>query len=211
MGATQIHTQDIASSAVTYSKLAEGTVFRGEVRMVAGTFIPAGWIPCDGKTLGKTGSGADYEGDVYRDLYDIIMALFGGTYDWNGLGKVNLPDMKDKLPIGASGTIALGSSGGAITHTHVVSGSAGSAGSHAHELVTTGLGTSLVRSGAIGYEGVAGTLYEYSGGGAQKPFFVGNQTTTIAGHTHSVSGSALADGILPPYLAFNFIIRYKGD
>lgn len=37
----------------------------------------AGWIICDGKTVGKVGSGADFEGDLYRKLYDELWNLGG--------------------------------------------------------------------------------------------------------------------------------------
>ena len=57
---------------------------------------PAGWLEEDGKTLGNTGSGADYAGDQYKNLYDYLEDMYGGTYNWDNDDVVNLPDPRGR-------------------------------------------------------------------------------------------------------------------
>ena len=57
---------------------------------------PTGWLEEDSKTLGNAGSGADYAGDQYKNLYDVIQAKYGGTYDWANGDVVNLPDPRGR-------------------------------------------------------------------------------------------------------------------
>lgn len=90
----------------------------GSVKAFTSATAPAGWLICDGKTVGKTGSGADYEGDDYKFLYDVIKDTFGGSYDWDGSGKVLLPDLRGIFVRGAgtNGTLS-DANGSAFTAT----------------------------------------------------------------------------------------------
>ena len=48
----------------------------GEIKASTATTLP-GWICCDGKSIGNTGSGADFEGTLYQTLYNFLWALPG--------------------------------------------------------------------------------------------------------------------------------------
>lgn len=186
----------------------------GVVADFAGAVVPAGWLLCDGKTIGPTGSGADYAGDKYESLYDIVQALYGGTYNWAGGGKVNLPNAVDKIVI-AAGTKSLAATGGSETiatenlpaHGHALAMDAVAAHGHSASLsasgsfdvYTYGAGSRAKNCAADGKEGTAtvaitGTVTVNSGGG----------------HTPTGTAKNTGGGVAynPPYIALNKIIKY---
>lgn len=55
--------------------------FLGEIRMLAGDFVPRGWAPCDGRTLAI----ADHP-----PLYSVLGTAWGG----DGVETFALPDLR---------------------------------------------------------------------------------------------------------------------
>ncbi|DBA34801.1 MAG: tail fiber protein [Theionarchaea archaeon] len=151
----------------------------GEIKIWPVATAPANYLLLDGKTLGNTGSGANYEGDDYHALYDLIQNTFGGTYNWAGLGTVNLPDLRDNFLLIMGATYALASTGGVATHTLTIT----EIPAHTHGL----------------------NMYT-SGGGAQPTRVSG---TGLAPATTSSTGGGGAHENMPPYLTMNAIVRYK--
>jgi len=60
--------------------------YMGEIRMVAGTFAPAGWAFCDGSILAIS---------EYETLYNLI----GTTYGGDGQSTFALPDLRGRGPV----------------------------------------------------------------------------------------------------------------
>lgn len=58
----------------------------GEIRLIAGEYIPVGWMRCDGQGVPR---------DDYLPLYSVI----GGTYGEDG-GIFFLPDLRGVVPVG---------------------------------------------------------------------------------------------------------------
>jgi microcystin-dependent protein len=87
----------------------------GVVKMYAGAIPPTRWLLCDGRTIGKTGSGADLEGEVYHTLFDVIQNLYGGPAGpiWDNLDTVNIPDFGGIFPRGAGVSNTLTNANGA--------------------------------------------------------------------------------------------------
>ena len=59
------------------------------------TTVPAGWLYCNGATLGNASSGATNASDDYEALFDLIKNLWGnsgGTFSAGNL--IHLPDLK---------------------------------------------------------------------------------------------------------------------
>lgn len=75
-----------------------GTVLYG-----AYSAAPDGFLLCDG---------ASYLQSEYEDLYAIIGTTWGGDAT-----HFSVPDLRDRVAVGKSSTIALGATGGAKTHT----------------------------------------------------------------------------------------------
>jgi len=90
----------------------------GTISPYGGTAAPSGWLLCNGAAVSRT---------TYANLFAIIAELYGVG---DGSTTFNLPDLRQKFPIGkaAAGTgSTLGGTGGAIdhvhtTHTHTISG-----------------------------------------------------------------------------------------
>jgi microcystin-dependent protein len=67
--------------------------------------IPNGWLLCNGQAISRS---------IYKALFSIIGTTYGNG---DGSSTFNLPDLRQKMPMGAN-TFALGVSGGSINHTH---------------------------------------------------------------------------------------------
>lgn len=85
----------IAANSVTLAKLAtavsEALVPTGSIIAYAGNAAPSGWLLCDG---------AAFSSATYPALY----AVLGNT--------ATTPDLRERVPMGASGTVAVRTSGG---------------------------------------------------------------------------------------------------
>ena len=63
----------------------------GEVRMFSGIEIPSGWHICDGSAVSRT---------QYKALFDAIGTTYGAG---DGAVTFNLPDLRDRFPMGIDG------------------------------------------------------------------------------------------------------------
>lgn len=156
---------------------------------------PTGYLVCDGSAVSR---------DTYANLFAAVGTTWGSG---NGSTTFNLPDLRDKFVVGASSTKAVASTGGSadaitVAHTHSVSGTTGSGGSHYHTY-QTGYNTSVTIQGSNG---------NFGGGTPDDTSFIYN-TNTVSDHTHSFSattdstGSSGTGANLPPYYALAYIIR----
>jgi hypothetical protein len=75
----------------------------GDVKMSIRSSNHSGWLLMDGSTLGKTGSGADYEGETYRALFDFVKdcAPNLGSEDFDDGDTVALIDGRGRSAVGA--------------------------------------------------------------------------------------------------------------
>lgn len=156
----------------------------------------------------------------------------GGIIMWSGSiaaipsgwalcnGSNGTPDLRDRFVIGAGTTYAVNATGGSAnavipTHTHTVSGSTLSAGTHQHLLVTQGVYGSEGGLSAGNYIGRrsgwnSDFSYDFSVAGGEANIGLSNNA---GAHTHTLSGTADASGVsavnanLPPYLALAYIMR----
>jgi len=103
----------------------------GSVLPYAGSSAPMNWLLCDGSAVSRT---------IYADLFVVCGTAYGVG---NGTTTFNIPNMSNRLPMGAGGTYTRASTGtGSVTlatgnmpsHNHTLSGSSDSAGSHGHSL-----------------------------------------------------------------------------
>ena len=61
--------------------------YLGEIRLFSGNYVPAGWLPCDGRLL------------PVSDPYDVLFILLSNTYGGNGLSNFALPDLRGRVPV----------------------------------------------------------------------------------------------------------------
>lgn len=78
--------------------------YLGSIEMWAGTFAPRGWAFCSGQLLPVNQNPALY-------------SLLGTTYGGDGRTTFGLPDLRGRVPVGMSDTIALGQTGGSESVT----------------------------------------------------------------------------------------------
>jgi len=174
-----------------YGSIVGGLV--GELKMWPTSVAPDGYLLCDGSAVSRT-------------TYSTLFTLFGTTFgSGNGSTTFNIPDYRDRMPIGAGNLYPAANTGGSkdsivVSHTHDASTVITDPG-HAHTAPYNGNGTGGQPS--IGYSGgdqgsVTGTM---------RPTYSSN-TGITASVTNSSTGSSGTNANLPPYLGIHFIIRY---
>lgn len=185
-----------------------GTVIpAGSVIMFASTSAPTGWVLCDGSTYLIT---------TYPDLFAAIGTNFGG----DGTTNFSVPDMRDRVPVGAGATKPInGTPGGSWTksiavanlppHTHPINHdhpavNSSSNGQHDHPVrLSDGTGSSgTVRRGTSSY--TAGTGPVDGAGNHVHSVNVPAYTGTTGGTTGALSTPL---DVTPPYQAMGFIIK----
>jgi microcystin-dependent protein len=159
----------------------------------AGQTDPSGanWLICNGRTLSRVGT------------YASIFAVIGTSYGvGNGSTTFNIPDFRDRVPVGVSGTIGRGAVGGAKTQAL----SWNDMPSHNHGISDPGHGHGLM-------------IHVNGGGNIGVPYVAtGVSSINAQGGLGSVQGAGTGIGIqnaggngthnnMQPYVGTNYIIR----
>jgi microcystin-dependent protein len=160
----------------------------------AGAATPPGWLLCQGQAVSRS---------TYADLFGVIGTAFGVG---DGSTTFNLPDLRDRAAVGASGSKALGSAGGSATaalaaanipaHTHSINHDHPSLNIPVQYASTTSTGGTAIRvtdiANSTGGSGTSATatvnILSYSG-------------------TSGSTGSGTAFSVQNPYQALNHIIK----
>lgn len=212
------------NAAQRLNELTEGistlpTVLTGTVHAYTGSSAPTGYLMCDGSAVSR---------ETYANLFVVMGTTYGAG---NGTTTFNVPDLRQRVPLGkaASGTgSTLGSTGGAINHTHsggTVSGSTASESSHTHGAGsfaaaaggdhnhggTTGIGDTTqnfnMAAGATAMNDAA-HVHDILDSGTHTHTISG---TSAAGSSHSHSAGTLAVGTSgtanPPFQVVNYIVK----
>jgi len=176
----------------------------GGILMWGTASAPAGYFLCNGAAINRT---------AYSNLFAIIGTTYGAG---NGSTTFNLPDFRDRFPVGAGTTYSANSTGGSadaavVSHTHT--GTTGSAGA------ATGSISAQIGSDFGSYQtGSASGVFSVSGGSLpnrmQGAAGTGSRPTvdmSIPDHQHTFTtgstGSSGTNANLPPYLGVYFIIK----
>ena len=152
---------------------------------------PSGWLLCNGAAVSRT---------TYAALFAVIGTTFGAG---DTTTTFNLPDYRDRMPIGAN-TIAasIGATGGSKDAIVV---------SHTHTATVTDPGHSHSMTLNVWRGSNAGNTNPAWGGGDRQDATNKTQATTTVGTGISVSnsteGSSGTNANMPPYLGINFIIK----
>lgn len=151
----------------------------GTVKMFAAGAAPAGYLLCNAQIVSQL---------TYPALFAVIGTTYGTGTAANGDAGFKLPDLTDRVPVGASATKAVASQGGTIngahthsdahshdiTHTHTTP-------NHSHPLGAAGAARVMVGSGSVIVDTANNTL-------GVTP----NWTATATGWTRTSGGTASA-------------------
>jgi microcystin-dependent protein len=199
--ATGTNTTQIATTAFVQSS---GLV--GEIKMWGVSSAPTGYLLCNGAAVSRT-------------TYAALFAVYGTTFgSGDGATTFNVPDFRDRMPIGAGSTYSLAATGGAATTTIATTNLP------AHNHGATSTSTSVVTD--AGHSHVVGSrdsTADNGGGYAQEFVSAPNQangpntatstvttgitvaTTTTTTTSNTGSGTALTT--ISPYLGIYYIIK----
>jgi len=179
----------------------------GEVQMYAGIGTPTGWLICDGSSLLRT------------DYPDLFTAL-GTTWGAVDATHFSLPDLRDRLPVGASATKALGATGGSATKTlitanlpsHVHPGPADHTHSFSHDHPSASVNYAVSSNTQSGGGGTADRVTSVGSGGYGAHvdvlgIFANTSGINSGGGNTGATGSGTALDVMNPYAALKFVIR----
>jgi microcystin-dependent protein len=152
----------------------------GSVLMWTTNSAPSGWLICDGTS-------------VLTSSYAALFAVVGYTFGGSG-GSFNLPDFRNRFPVGSGDSYAIAGTGGSANATLV---------SHTHTATVTDPGHShpLLLAPRIGGDAYAGN--------GSPPYTTIATNSAVTGITvaNSTEGSSGTNANLPPYLGIRFIIK----
>jgi len=169
----------------------------GALLPYGGASAPSGgWLLCNGDAVSRS---------TYADLFAIIGTTFGVG---NGSTTFNVPDMRQRFPLGvaASGTGAtLGGTGGTIDHVHT-------GPAHTHNVGTLAVPSGGAHTHTTDAPSAVVDVQTGSGEDAASP----THTHTVASsgaHVHTVTGATGSEGTgntgtaNPPFTAVSYIIK----
>ena len=171
------------------------TGLTGEIKMWPTVTAPTGYLICNGAAVSRT---------TYATLFGIIGTTFGPG---DTTSTFNLPDFRDRMPIGAGTTYSANTSGGsadvvAVSHTHSASTSISDPG-HFHTSTWNNVNDFNQGSNSPGAEAAPDDI--------QGTFTVNtdSKTTGITASTSiTSSGVSGTNANLPPYRGIYFIIKH---
>ena len=180
--AGQIMTSAGSGATPTWADKVDG-VLAGFIQMYGAASAPTGWLLCNGAA-------------VSRSTYATLFALIGTTYGaGDGSSTFNVPDMRDKFPVGSGSTYALNATGGSADSTLP---------SHTHAITDPGHNHTITAW--------VGAASNGSGSGADpgqklSAFTTASNNTATTGITINNAGTSPTNTNLPPYRGINFIIK----
>ena len=174
----------------------------GMVEMFAGSTAPAGWLLCDGAAVSRT---------TYANLFAVIGTAYGAG---DGSTTFNLPDMRDRMAVGAGSSYALNAKGGSQyiqAHTHGFTQP--KIPNHAHSIAAQATIQTYKATDSSG-TGSKDLLWHSTQGTSVKLTLPAHNTNSsggggacTGGAVGAVSGATTGSaGNMPPYIGINFII-----
>lgn len=186
-----ISVPDIAAPA------AAAEVPTGSILPYGGSTAPTGYLLCDGSAVSRS---------QYAALFAILSTAYGVG---NGSTTFNLPDLRQRFPLGksTSGTGAtLGSTGGTIDHSH-----AGPSHSHGPSLLTIASSGAHTHTTGAPIE-TAADVQNGSGEAAAASPHTHNIASSGA-HVHAITGTTDAGGTgntgtaNPPFSTVTYVVK----
>jgi len=172
--------------------VSDRTVPVGTVLMYASHSPPSDkWMTCGGQAISRA---------TYSDLFSRIGTTYGIG---DGSTTFNLPDLRDRFPVGSGSTYSPGGKGGAASVTANLEHSHGVGKSQTNDnLNLVSRGWSMTDTGSTASVSISGDDVENTGTAALTS---GDISTT--NEIPSLKSTTIAT--LPPYMALAFLIKVK--
>ncbi len=167
---------------------ARGQAILGEIYLVPYNFAPVGFADCNGQLLSISQNTA-------------LFSLLGTTYGGDGKSTFALPDLRDRVPIGAGqgpdrSDYIEGEMGGESSHVLTIA----EMPSHTHAV--------MADSGAAISSHPAGNLPARDA--AQVPLYAGSPNAVGSASAVGIAGGGAPHNNLQPYLGLKYIIATQG-
>ena len=161
----------------------------GEVRMLTGSSVPAGWMPCDGQLLAVAGN-------------ETLFELIGTTYGGDGEESFALPNLQSRIPIHrGTGPDGIAYPISQMAGTEEVTLTVQQMPAHTHPL------TASMADGTAGNPG--GNLLAQTPGGIQ-PYFEDAPTSNMNAGAITPAGGSQPHENTQPFLCINYVISLSG-
>ena len=178
-----------SSTLLATTAFVQGAILTGEIKMWGTATAPSGYLLCNGTAVSRT---------TYAALFAIYSTTFGSG---DGSTTFNLPDFRNRMPIGAGTTYSAASTGGSSTttlsianlpaHTHA---NTLSEPTHSHAYNDTGAYAGGSGAGDAVVQGLGNNRYT-------------SAASTGITITNASVGSGTAATTISPYLGIYFIIK----
>lgn len=183
-----------ASDRLATTAFVRSVVPAGAIMQYAGSTAPTGWFIADGSAVSRTG---------YADLFKAIGTTYGAG---DGSTTFNLPDLRQRVPVGVGTGFALGASGGEQAHTLA----AAEIPSHTHSGTTNTESTDHTHTFPVAT--AAGGSISFAAPGGVTLAGHTNTSGRSSVHTHTFTtdngtGGGGSHNNLQPYLVLNHIIK----
>ena len=182
--------QFVAPGTVGNVLVSDGSTWTSGVGVPSGSLFmwptgtaPTGYLLCNGSAVSRT---------TYSALFGVVGTTFGAG---DGSTTFNLPDYRDRMPVGAGTTYSAADTGGSADAIVV---------SHTHSITITDPGHQHTMN-ISGPDNRSGGPYNYTmnDGGSRAT----STATTGISASNSTTGSSGTNANLPPYLGIYFIIK----
>jgi microcystin-dependent protein len=191
----------------TWQPITVETFPPGMVTPFAGESAPTGWLLCQGQALPTA---------TYPNLFTTIGYTYGGSGS-----TFNLPDLRQRVPVGVGTGFARGQTGGSQTHTLTVNempSHSHTTTPHNHSVTDPSHSHGTYAEGNFGFknEGTSGSgvepVYVFeSPVGTQYDQIVSSETTGISIDNATVTvgntGGGQPHNNMQPYIVLNYIIK----
>ena len=160
----------------------------GEILLVPYNFTPAGYAECNGQLLPISQNTA-------------LFSLLGTTYGGDGRTTFALPDLRDRVPVGAGQGPGL---------SMYVQGQTGGEASHALTLAEMPLHTHTLFADSGEGTSAHPEALTFARIPERVPVYAGSPTATAAPNAIGTTGGGATHNNLQPYLGLKYVIALQG-
>ena len=166
----------------------------GALMPFSGSTIPTGYLVCNGDTIGSATSGASFSGINYQEVYYFLWAYAPSLFtsvgivtpkgttaaeDWTANKRLSIPDLRNRVIVGAGNTWSSGTLGGESTHTLLTT----ELPEHTHNIYTENPYSPNYYSWPYGYVGTTGFMGSAAGADLNQGY--GLSSPTGGGGSHN--------------------------